>query len=104
MYYGYDISEFTARLAEKAEADCVEVFRKIDENALRCSAKVLAAFQECRVSTADFIEITGYGYTDSGRDKLEELYARVFGAEDALVRPQLMSGTHALAVTLGGRL
>ena len=104
MYYGYDISEYTARLAERAEADCREVFRKIDENALRCSAKVLAAFQECRVSTADFIEITGYGYTDSGRDKLEELYARVFGAEDALVRPQLMSGTHALAVTLGGLL
>ena len=104
MYYGYEISDYTARLAEKAEADCAEVFKKIDENALLCSAKVLSAFQECRVSTADFIEITGYGYTDSGRDKLEELYARVFGAEDALVRPQLMSGTHALAVTLGGLL
>ena len=104
MYYGYKISEHTSRLAQRAEADCQEVFKKIDENALLCSAKVLTAFQECRVSTADFIEITGYGYTDSGRDKLEELYARVFGAEDALVRPQLMSGTHALAVTLGGLL
>ncbi len=104
MYYGYKISDYTARLAERAEADCQEVFKKIDENALFCSAKVLTAFQECRVSTADFIEVTGYGYTDSGRDKLEELYARVFGAEDALVRPQLMSGTHALAVTLGGLL
>ena len=104
MYYGYDISEYTARLAERAEEDCKEVFKKIEENAMRCSAKVLAAFQECRVSTADFIEITGYGYTDSGRDKIEEIYARVFGAEDALVRPQLMSGTHALAVTLGGLL
>lgn len=104
MYYGYKISDYTARLAEKAEADCCEIFKKIDENALLCSAKVLDAFQECRVSTADFIEVTGYGYTDSGRDKLEELYARVFGAEDALVRTQLMSGTHALAVTLGGLL
>ena len=104
MYYGYNVSDYTARLAEQAEADCREVFKKIDENALLCSAKVLSAFQECRVSTADFIEITGYGYTDSGRDKLEEIYARVFGAEDALVRPQLMSGTHALAVTLGGLL
>lgn len=104
MYYGYKISDYTARLAEQAEADCREVFKKIDENALKCSAKVLSAFQECRVSTADFIEITGYGYTDSGRDKIEEIYARVFGAEDALVRPQLMSGTHALAVTLGGLL
>ena len=104
MYYGYNISDYTARLAIEAEEDCREVFRKIEENSLICSAKVLRAFQECRVSTADFIEITGYGYTDSGRDKLEEIYAKVFGAEDALVRPQLMSGTHALAVTLGGLL
>ena len=104
MYYGYDISDSTVKLAERAEADCLPVFRRIEENALRCSAKILNAFQECRLSTADFIEITGYGYTDSGRDKLEEIYAKVFGAEDALVRPQLMSGTHALAVTLGGLL
>ncbi len=104
MYYGYNISEHTAALAERAERDLADVFRKIEENSLKCSAKVLRAFQEKRVSTADFIEITGYGYTDSGRDKLEEIYAEVFGAEDALVRPQLMSGTHALAVTLGGLL
>ena len=104
MYYGYNISDYTASLAMQAEKDCAEVFRKIDENALICSAKVLRAFQECMVSTADFIEVTGYGFTDSGRDKLEKIYAQVFGAEDALVRPQLMSGTHALAVTLGGLL
>ena len=104
MYYGYKISDYVAQMAKRAEDDCKEVFSKIEENALICSAKVLNAFQECRVSTADFIEITGYGYTDSGRDKLEEIYAKVFGAEDALVRPQLMSGTHALAVTLGGLL
>jgi cystathionine beta-lyase family protein involved in aluminum resistance len=104
MYYGYKISDYTSRLAEKAEKDCQAVFKKIEENALLCSGKVLTAFQECRVSTADFIEVTGYGYTDSGRDKLEEIYAKIFGAEDALVRPQLMSGTHALAVTLGGLL
>ena len=104
MYYGYDISDYTAALAKRAEEDCREVFKKIDENALKCSAKVLRAFQEARVSTADFLEITGYGYTDSGRDKLEEVYAKVFGAEDALVRPQLMSGTHALYVTLSGIL
>ena len=104
MYYGYKISEKTAELARRAEADCRPIFDKIEENALLCSAKILTAFQETRVSTADFLEITGYGYTDAGRDKLEEIYARVFGAEDALVRPQLMSGTHALAVTLGGLL
>ena len=102
MYYGYDISDKIAAMAVQAEADCKEVFAKIEENVLICSAKVLSAFQECMVSTADFIEVTGYGFTDSGRDKLEQIYAKVFGAEDALVRPQLMSGTHALAVTLGG--
>ena len=104
MYYGYNISDNVVALAKQAEADCKEIFAKIEENALICSAKVLNAFQECMVSTADFIEVTGYGFTDSGRDKLEQIYAKVFGAEDALVRPQLMSGTHALAVTLGGLL
>ena len=104
MYYGYDISDKVANLAERAERDCAPVFEKIEKNALLCSAKVLRAFQECRVSTSDFIEVTGYGFSDSGREKLEELYAKVFGAEDALVRPQLMSGTHALYVTLSGLL
>ena len=104
MYYGYNISETTASLAKRAEEDLVEVFKKIEENCLYCSAKVLKAFQDTRVSTSDFLEITGYGYTDPGRDKLEEIYAKVFGAEDALVRPQIMSGTHALAITLFGVL
>ena len=104
MYYGYNISDNVVALAKQAEVDCKEIFAKIEENALICSAKVLNAFQECMVSTADFIEVTGYGFTDSGRDKLEKIYSKVFGAEDALVRPQLMSGTHALAVTLGGLL
>lgn len=104
MYYGYKISDRTAEMAAIAEKDLTEVFKRIDENALLCSARVLTAFQEAKVSTADFIEVTGYGYTDAGRDKLEEIYARVFHAEDALVRPQLMSGTHALYVTLSALL
>ena len=104
MYYGYNISDETARMAREAERDCAEVFERINENCMRVSSKVLSAFQELRVGTDDFVDITGYGYSDSGRDKLEALYAKVFGAEDALVRPQLMSGTHALAVTLGGLL
>jgi len=104
MYYNYRISDETVRLANEAEADLVEIFRQIDENALKVSGKILSAFQELRVSTADFVDITGYGYSDPGRDKLEALYAKVFGAEDALVRPQLMSGTHALSVTLFGLL
>ena len=104
MYYGLEISDRVVALAEQAERDCAPVFSRIEENCRICSAKVLRAFQETRVSTSDFIEITGYGYSDDGRDKLEQIYARVFGAEDALVRVQLMSGTHALAVTLSGLL
>lgn len=103
-FLGFDFSEETIALAEQAEKDCLERFLDIDRVAMSCSAKVLRAFQEMRVSTTDFLEITGYGYDDPGRDKLERIYARVFGAEDALVRPQLMSGTHALAVALGGLL
>ena len=104
MYYGHNFSQEVIDLAARAEADCKEVFAKLEANCMHCSAKVLSAFRDLRVSTTDFLEVTGYGYTDDGRDKLEALYARVFGAEDALVRPQLMSGTHALAVTLGGLL
>lgn len=104
MYYGYAVSEETARLARQAEEDCREVFAAIDENTLTCSAKVLSAFQAARVSTAHFVDVTGYGYTDDGRDKLEELYARIFKAEDALVRAQIMSGTHALYITLDALL
>ena len=104
MYYGYNISDETVKMAEAAERDLAPVFARIEENMMKCSAKVLSAFQELRVGTADFVDVTGYGYSDSGRDKIEALYAKVFGAEDALVRPQLMSGTHALAVTLGGLL
>ena len=104
MYYSYKISDETVALAKRAEEDCRETFAAIEENCMKVSSKVLSAFQELRVGTDDFVDITGYGYSDSGRDKLEALYAKVFGAEDALVRPQLMSGTHALAVTLGGLL
>ena len=104
MYYGYPISDNTAALARRAEEDCRAVFARIDENALFCTAKVLRAFQDCRVSSADFAEVTGYGYSDTGRDRIERVYAAIFSAEDALVRPQLMSGTHALWITLSALL
>ena len=64
----------------------------------------MQAFQKENVSTTDFNEVTGYGYYDGGREKLERIYARIFNAEDALVRPQIMSGTHALSLALFGLL
>ncbi|MCL2364283.1 MAG: methionine gamma-lyase family protein [Defluviitaleaceae bacterium] len=66
--------------------------------------KVLHAMQKCRLSDAHFVDSTGYGYHDVGRQVLEDVYAEIFAAEAALVRPQLISGTHALAVALFGNL
>lgn len=103
-YCGYEFSEKTIELARRAEADCAEMFEKTDEICLRRSAEVLRAFQKERVSTSDFIEITGYGYYDGGRDKLERIYSDIFGTEDALVRIQFMSGTHALYIAMSGLL
>ena len=79
-------------------------FETIDAVAEYNQMKVLNAMQECKVSDIHFAATTGYGYNDLGRDTLEEVYAKVFHTEDAIVRPQLVSGTHALAVALSSQL
>ena len=79
-------------------------FKKIDETAEYNQMKVLKALQENKVSEACLLGTTGYGYNDLGRDVLEEVYAKAFHGESALVRPQLISGTHALHVALSGNL
>ena len=99
-----DISKDIKDLSNKVENDIKEIFNNLDEICLYNSEKVLSAFQKERVSTNDFIEVTGYGYTDPGRDKLERIYADIFKTEDAIVRPQIMSGTHALKIALFGLL
>lgn len=104
MYLNYDIDDKLIKMADECEKELAPIFKKYQDNCLKTSAKVLKAFQDNRVSTADFAEVTGYGYTDAGRDKLENMYAQIFNTEDALVRPQIMSGTHALALTLFGVL
>lgn len=104
MYYGYNINKNLVELSQKVEKKLQPIFEKLDKTCLLNSAKVLRAFQDNRVSTSDFVEITGYGYTDEGRDKLERIYAQIFGAEDALVRPQIMSGTHIIYLTFSGLL
>ena len=104
MYYNYDIDEKLVQLSKECEKELQEKYREYDEIALINSAKVLKAFQDERVSTTDFLEVTGYGYTDDGRDKLERIYANIFKAEDALVRAQIMSGTHALNLAFTGLL
>lgn len=87
-------------IINKAEKECLNEFMKIDDIAFVNSNKVLNAFHECNISESHFNGTTGYGYNDSGRDTIERLYAKIFKAEDALVRTQLISGTHALTVTL----
>ena len=79
-------------------------FDKIDKITEYNQLKILKAMQEHNVSDVHFAATTGYGYNDLGRDTLESVYAEIFNTEDALVRPQLMSGTHALTVALFGNL
>ena len=104
MYEEFEISKNVEKIAKEVEIEIKPIFEKIDENCLITSKKVLKAFQKNKVSTTDFNEVTGYGYYDAGREKLEKIYADIFGAEDALVRPQIMSGTHALTIALFGLL
>ncbi len=104
MLYGLDIDEKLLKLSAEVEEELVDVFKKYDENCLLSSAKVLKAFHDNNLSAVDFAEVTGYGYYDAGRDKLEKIYAEIYKAEDALVRPQIMSGTHAISLTFFGLL
>ncbi len=102
-----DVFDFDPRLlkaAAEAEAAAAAQFREIDMISQHGSAKVLAAFQAEHVSAACFAGANGYGYDDVGRDKLDKVWARVFHTEDALVRHQFVSGTHALSTALFGVL
>lgn len=87
-------------LIKNAESDLKNQFIKIDELCMKNSEKVLNAFQKYKISEAHFSMTTGYGYDDIGRDTIEKVFADVLGAEDALVRSQFISGSHALTVAL----
>ncbi|HHW56618.1 MAG TPA: methionine gamma-lyase family protein [Clostridia bacterium] len=91
-------------LIENAEIDCYPIFQKIDKIAEYNQYKVLYHFQKNKLSDIHFNGTTGYGYGDIGRDTIEKIYAGIFGIDDALVRPQIVSGTHAIAITLFGNL
>lgn len=95
-----DISPKVYEMADKAEKMLSEQFTRIDGIAAKNTAKVMAAFQRHKVSEACFAGTTGYGYDDLGRDKLDEIYADVFGAEAALVRLNFVNGTHAITAAL----
>ena len=104
MYREMGISPKVLALGTEIEKKLKERFASIDDTAEYNQLKVLKAMQDARVSDIHFAATTGYGYNDLGRDTLEEVYARAFHAESALVRPQLISGTHALHIALSGNL
>ncbi len=91
-------------LVGEVEEQVKEVHKKIDERIDENQFRVLQSFQNNRVSESHFIPSTGYGYDDLGRDTLERIYAEVFGGEAGLVRPQIISGTHAISIALFGVL
>ena len=104
MYQSMGISDKVYEFGKEILDGLKTRFEAIDEIAEYNQMKVLNAMQECKVSDIHFAATTGYGYNDLGRDTLEEVYAKVFHTEDALVRPQLVSGTHALAIALSSQL
>lgn len=104
MYRECGISRQVLDYAFSIEQELKERFAAIDENAEYNQLKVIQAMQKARVSDIHFAATTGYGYNDLGRDVLEKVYALVFHGESSLVRPQLISGTHALHVALAGNL
>ncbi|MCI8763532.1 MAG: hypothetical protein HFG58_02940 [Lachnospiraceae bacterium] len=104
MYQKFGICRQVLDYGLSVESGLKERFLAIDENAEYNQMKVIQAMQKARVSDIHFAATTGYGYNDLGRDVLEEVYALAFHGESALVRPQLISGTHALHVALSGNL
>lgn len=104
MYEGLGISRKVLDFGNEVETSLKERFEEIDQNAEYNQLKVIAAMQKNRVSDIHFAGTTGYGYNDLGRETLEQVYADIFHTEDALVRPQITCGTHALYTALAGNL
>lgn len=91
-------------MAEEADTALKDIYAEIDRTCMYNSDRVLSAFIKNNVSYTDFADINGYGNYDEGRDKLERIFAEILGCEDALVRPQIMSGTNALWLTFSALL
>lgn len=104
MYKDFGISEELEDLSKKIEIKIKKQFDEIDRICELNSIKVLKSFQENNLAETHFNTSTGYGIDEPGRNKVEQIYANIFKAEDALVRSQLISGTHALSITLGALL
>ena len=100
----FDLENKVIQFVNEKEKEILNKFDKINDIKEYNQYKVINAMQESRLSSTDFNWTTGYGYGDIGRDKVESIYAHVFNTEDALVRPSIASGTHAISLTLSGIL
>ena len=100
----FNIDRKVIEKVKEAEHSLSEEFREADDIASVCQLKVLKAFQDNHINATHFDWSTGYGYDDAGREAVERVYASVFGTEAALVRPNIVNGTHAIAITLLGLL
>jgi cystathionine beta-lyase family protein involved in aluminum resistance len=104
MFQQLKNGEKLQKIANYVEQQIADVHKEIDERIESNQFRVLKSYQKHRVSDSHFIPSTGYGYDDIGRDTLELIYADVFGGEAGLVRPQIISGTHAISIALFGIL
>lgn len=100
VYEHYNINPAFDELINDAERNLSDSFNKLEEISEFNQLKVLKAFNKHNLNTQDFISATGYGYADTGREKVEEIFADIFKSEDALVRPSIVAGTHALSLVL----
>ena len=100
IYDNYHIDDSFDRIIEESEKELREIFDKHEKISEYNQAKVLSAFNKNALQTSDFNSSTGYGYADTGRDTIENIFSSIFKAEDSLVRPSIVSGTHALSIVL----
>ena len=100
MYQELNIDERIVNLIEEEERNLKGIYEKIDKTEYENTLKVLNAFHKYQINEVHFTSTTGYGYNDIGRDTIEKVFADVLGSEDAIVRSQFISGTHALTVAL----
>ena len=100
VYSNYKIDDRYDNLIKESEKELESLFRRHEEIAEYNQMKVMKAFNENSLQSSDFFTATGYGYADTGRDKVEAIFSSIFKAEDSLVRPSIVSGTHALSIVL----
>lgn len=100
VYKNYDIDNRYDELIRESENELSDLFRVHEEISEYNQLKVMKAFNENSLQSSDFFTATGYGYADAGRDTIEAIFSSIFKSEDSLVRPSIVSGTHALSIVL----